>query len=142
MRTATVCGLLAISAVPLTACTAPSQRPKVAQGGIEIDAVAANPSQHTVLLENEHVRVIRYELQPGEKDQTHTHPPKVSYVLTGGDLRIVLDGGETFDVKETAGAASWMSTLGKHHAENIAKTPVAILLVEVKAANQQATPTP
>lgn len=138
MRTATVCGPLVISALLVAACAAPSQRLEVA----EIDAVAANPHQYTVLLENEHVRVIRYELQPGEKDQTHTHPPKVSYVLTGGDLRIALDGGETFDVKETPGTASWMSTLGKHHAENIGTTPVAILLVEIKAANQPATPTP
>lgn len=122
-------GLLAVSTVLLFATA----------NGAQIDAVTANPHQYTVLLENEHVRVIRYVLQPGESDKTHTHPPKVSYVLSGGDLRIVLESGETFDVKETEGAASWMAALGRHHAENIGKTPVAILLVEVKAASETAT---
>lgn len=133
-------GLLAVSTVLLFACSAVPIRATASSP--EIDAVAANPQQYTVVFENEHVRVIRYELKPGESDKTHTHPPKVSYVLSGGELRIVLENGETFEVKETPGTASWMDTLGRHHAENIGKTTVAILLVEVKAVNGMATPKP
>lgn len=107
----------------------------LAQGVIEIDPVQVSPEIFSVLLENEYVRVIRYELAPGEKDQWHTHPPKVSYVVAGGKLRITTAGGESFVVDEKADTASWMDNLGRHYAENIGKTPVRILLVEVKAAN-------
>ena len=51
-----------------------------------IDALTASPANFTLLLENEHVRVLEYVVLPGEQDQWHTHPPKVSYVLSGGKL--------------------------------------------------------
>jgi len=109
-----------------------------AQDAIEIDPVQASPEIFSVLLENEHVRVLRYELAPGEKDQWHTHPPKVSYVVAGGQLRITTGDGESFVVDEDTDSASWMDELGRHYAENISQTPVRILLVEVKAANTSA----
>lgn len=102
--------------------------------GDAIDAVAAAPDEFRVLLENDQVRVIEYEIKPGQHEPWHTHPPKVSYVLAGGKLRITPQGGAPFDVTETAGEASWMAALGPHHAENIGRSPVRILLVEVKAA--------
>lgn len=54
----------------------------------EIDFVESSPDKARILLENEYVRVIEYSLKPGEKDSTHTHPPKTSYVVSGGFLRI------------------------------------------------------
>ena len=63
----------------------------------QIDAVAAAPERFKVLVENDHVRVIEYQLAPGEKDSPHTHPPKVSYILAGGRLRIYPAQGEPFD---------------------------------------------
>lgn len=104
------------------------------QAGDAIDAVAAAPDEFRILLENDQVRVIEYEIRPGQQEPWHTHPPKVSYVLAGGTLRIVPQDGAPFEVTETAGEASWMAALGTHHAENIGTTPVRILLVEVKSA--------
>ncbi len=99
-----------------------------------IDAVAVAPDEFAVKLDNDDVRVIEYEIRPGQQEPWHTHPPKVSYVLTGGTLRIRLKDGTSFDVTETPGETSWRAALGPHHAENIGTTPVRILLVEVKAA--------
>jgi len=99
-----------------------------------IDALVASPDRFKVLLENDEVRVIEYELLPGQRDQWHTHPPKVSYVISGGTLRISLDDGSSFEVTETTGSATWMNSLGRHFAENVGPTAVRILLVEVKAA--------
>ena len=99
-----------------------------------IDAVAVSPDRFKVLLENTHVRVVEYMLLPGERDQWHTHPPKVSYVVSGGTLRITTEDGQSFLTDEKAGAASWMDTLGRHFATNVGKTPVRIVLVEIKAA--------
>ena len=102
--------------------------------GTAIDAIVASPDRFKVLLENDHVRVIEYELLPGQRDQWHTHPPKASYVISGGTLRITTEDGSYFNVTEATGAATWMNALGRHFAENVGHTPVRILLVEVKAA--------
>ena len=108
----------------------------VKANGPEIDPVVAAPEQFKVLLENEHVRVIEYHLAPGHRDSWHTHPPKVSYVISGGRLRINLENGESFEVTETTGAAQWAGARDKHYVENIGDTIVRVLLVEVKAAAQ------
>ena len=100
----------------------------------EVDAVNSSPDKFKVLLDNEHVRVVEYSLLPGERDDWHTHPPKVSYVIAGGKLRITTENGESFLADEQSGTAAWMGSLGSHFAENIGPTPVRILLVEVKAA--------
>lgn|GEM_PF-593905 len=104
-----------------------------------IDPVTVSPGIFTVLLENEAVRVVSYRLEPGEHDEWHTHPPKVSYTVSGGTLRIHLDDGSSFVVEEKSNTATWMDRLGKHYAENIGKSTVHIVLVEVKSAAQEAT---
>jgi quercetin dioxygenase-like cupin family protein len=106
----------------------------VAQDGGEIDAVAVSPDIFSVILENEQVRVIEYTLAPGQRDNWHTHPPKVSYVLAQGTLRITTADGASFLTEEKPGEATWMNSLGRHYAENVGTTSVRILLVEVKTA--------
>jgi quercetin dioxygenase-like cupin family protein len=101
----------------------------------QIDAVSVSPDRFKVLLENPHVRVIEYVLLPGERDQWHTHPPKVSYVVSGGTLRITTEDGQSFLTNEKTGSATWMDTLGQHFGQNVGKTPVRIVLVEIKSAS-------
>ena len=101
----------------------------------QIDAVSVSPDRFKVLLENVHVRVVEYVLLPGERDQWHTHPPNVSYVVTGGVLRITTEDGQSFLTDEKAGSATWMDTLGRHYAQNVGKTPVRIVLIEIKSAS-------
>ena len=120
-----VLNLLAWLVMPLTAA---GQEPA------EIDPVREFPDKYTVLFENEHVRVVEYAVDPGERDGTHTHPPKLSYVLAGGTLRISPEGAEPFLSEEETGATHWSERLGRHDAENVGETTVRILLVEVKAA--------
>ena len=98
----------------------------------EIDPLVASPGNFKKLLENERVRVLEYTLQPGERDQWHTHPPKVSYVVSGGELRIHLADGTSFASDEKEGTAVWMKAVPRHYAENVGGTPVRIVLVEVK----------
>lgn len=99
---------------------------------LNIDALEASPGQFKLLMENNRVRVLQYTLKPGEKDEWHTHPPKSSYVVTGGKLKVHLDNGETIIADEKAGTASWMDYVGKHYVENIGNTTVTIILTEVK----------
>jgi quercetin dioxygenase-like cupin family protein len=110
-------------------------KPLIVGASGEIDPTVVSPEIFEVLLENEYVRVIQYELDPGERDDWHTHPAKVSVVTAGGMLRITTSEGESFQVTEESGAASWMEALQKHYAENIGETTVRIILVEVKSAS-------
>lgn len=120
--------------VSFLACAGLSQ----AANAQAIDAVRASPDRFRVLLDNNEVRVVEYVLQPGQRDQWHTHPAKVSYVVNGGTLRITLADGTSAVSEERQGTARWMNTLGRHYATNIGKTPVRIVLVEVKNAAQGA----
>ena len=52
------------------------------------DAIAAAPDNHSVVFENEKVRVLEVTIKPGEKEPFHVHPPCVMNVITGAKLRI------------------------------------------------------
>ena len=98
----------------------------------EIDPVVVSPDMYKVLLENQHVRVVEYEIPPGQKDNWHTHPAKVSYIVAGGSLRITPEQGESFIVEEKTGSTTWFEAVGKHFGENVGQTPVRIVFVEIK----------
>ncbi|MBI3718434.1 MAG: hypothetical protein HY252_07545 [Sphingobacteriales bacterium] len=99
---------------------------------LNIDALTASPANFKRLLENDTVRVLDYTLKPGEKDQWHTHPPKSSYVVTGGRVKVFLENGDTIIADEKAGDVSWKNYIGKHYVENIGSTEVKVILTEVK----------
>lgn len=98
----------------------------------QIDALKASPDNFKLLLENDKVRVLEYTLKPGFKDQIHTHPPKSSYIVTGGKLKVFRIGGESEIFDEVPGTASWMDYVGEHYVENIGTTEIKIILTEVK----------
>ena len=97
-----------------------------------IDAVKASPDKFKIRLENEYVRVVEYSLRPGEQDNPHTHPPKTSYTIAGGRLRVYPENEKPFEVEEVTGASEWSGKRGKHYVQNIGKTTVTILLTEIK----------
>ena len=103
----------------------------------EIDMAKVSPAQCKVLLENDQVRVLRYSLKPGEKDNVHTHPPKTAYVVSGGKLRVFPENEKPFDTDEVSGTVEWGGYRGKHHVENIGNTTVTIVLTEVKSARKK-----
>jgi quercetin dioxygenase-like cupin family protein len=105
-----------------------------AEAAEEIDPVEVSPKQFQIDFENDHVRIVSYQLQPGERDNWHTHPAKVSVITGGGLLRITTGDGESFEVTEEVGSATWMSALGRHFAENVGDTTVKVVLVEIKSA--------
>ena len=102
------------------------------------DAVAASPDNYTVLLENEHVRVVEYRIEPGAREAWHTHPAKVMYILGGGTLKVTAEGGESQISTSESGAVRWSEAAGPHYGENVGQTTIRILLVEVKAASSPA----
>lgn len=117
---------LSLAVLPLVSAAQPAT----------IDALTASPDNFKLLLENEQVRVLEYTLRPGERDQPQTHPPKVSYVVAGGSLRITMEEGKSFLSQDAAGTATWTGAVGRHYVENVGKTAVRVVLVEVKSAAQ------
>jgi quercetin dioxygenase-like cupin family protein len=112
----------------LFACSSSDKK----QHQLNIDPVKISPGLFKVLSENDHVRVVKYSLQPGEKDEWHTHPAKSSYVVSGGKLKVYLKNGETILADEQEGTASWMDYVGEHYVENIGNTTVTIVYTEIK----------
>lgn len=103
----------------------------------ELDPVSVSPDKYSVILENEHIRVVEYRIEPGEKDNWHTHPAKLSYIVKSGTLRITTEEGESFLSEEKAGSARWFGKVGKHYGENIGDTAVQVVLVEIKNIDQK-----
>ena len=124
----------ALAAITLAGTPARSQQPAAT------DPVSVSPDKYKVLLENDYVRVVDYTIKQGERDQPHSHPPKVSYVLSGGTLRIAPDGADPFVAVEKDGNTTFMGRVSRHTAENVGTTPIRIILFEVKRVDGSAAP--
>src|SRR6478672_6552547 len=109
------------------------------QQSTEIDPVSVSPEKYKVLLENDRVRVVDYSIKPGERDQPHTHPPKVSYVVTGGSLRITLRD-TSFIAADSTGEVAWKGVVPWHYATNVGNTNEHIILFEVKRVDGEKAP--
>ena len=128
--------LISAALIAVVVAAAPAR----SQEAAAIDPVSVSPDKYKVLLENDYVRVVEYTLKPGERDQPHTHPPKVSYVLTGGSIRVAPDGAEPFVSVDKSGDVVFMGAVGRHTAENVGTTPIRIILFEVKRVDRPAAP--
>ncbi len=129
--------LATVLAAALSGCVVAPNPSVFAQEDAEpIDPVVVSPDMYEMLLENEHVRVVRYRIGPGERDEWHTHPAKASYVVSGGTLRITLADGSSFVVEEDTDSATWLGAVGRHYAENIGESTIQIVFVETKAVEE------
>src|SRR5712691_11773749 len=52
-----------------------------------LDPAVVNAKMEHVRFENDHVRAIEGVLQPGDKEQMHSHPAFVVYMIAGGKIR-------------------------------------------------------
>lgn len=98
------------------------------------DAVKVAPNNFKVLVDNEHVRVIQDTLAPGETETMHTHPAGWYYVTMPGAMKIIRPDGKTEIWNAKAGEQAWMDADPPHMSENIGKSTIQYVLVEVKSA--------
>lgn len=94
------------------------------------DPVVVNSKFVQVKLDNAHVRVLDSILQPGDKEQLHSHPAYVTYVISGGKIRYSADG-KTSEAEIKTGDVLYRDAVS-HWSENIGTTPIEVLLVELK----------
>jgi quercetin dioxygenase-like cupin family protein len=95
------------------------------------DAAVVNPKTIHVTLDNEHVRVFEATLPPGWKENQHSHPTSIVYVIAGGTARNHLPDGTSSEVTYTAGQTAYRDPV-THWAENIGSTTIRLVVVELK----------
>ncbi len=95
------------------------------------DPAAVNAKTIRIKLENARVRVLEATLKPGDKEQLHSHPAYVIYVIEGGKVRNHTVDGKTNETEFKAGDVVYRDPL-THWAENIGTTTLHLILVELK----------
>jgi len=105
----------------------------------DMDAVAAAPKSHEVLLENDDVRVLRVRITPGEKEPLHHHKWKsVMYVEQAARIKYYNDQDELTHTSPEGQRPqgnphpNWMEPEGIHAVENIDTMDFIALRVELK----------
>jgi hypothetical protein len=104
-----------------------------------LDALRSAPRHHTLLLENERVRVLETRIPPGDLVPVHTHRwPSVLYILSWSDfIRRDASGTVVLDSR-TAGAVGspppvvWSEALPPHSLENVGAAEIRVISVELK----------
>lgn len=72
------------------------------------DAIEEAAHMHEVLLENERVRVLEYQAEPGDTAALHTHPDGIIYHLEGVvTARDAPQGGEAHEFEINPGDVLW-----------------------------------
>lgn len=98
------------------------------------DVLKVSAGTNKVLVENQYVRVLRSTFKPGAKEPMHTHPAGWYYVTRAGTLKVTYASGRVEMWTPKVGEQAWMVGEEPHSAENVGKTTLQYLLVEVKAA--------
>lgn len=98
----------------------------------EQDPAVVNAKTIAKKLENPRVRVLEATLQPGDKEQTHSHPAYVIYVIEGGKFRNHAADGTVSDGEFKTGDVIYRDPM-THWAENIGTTTIRLVLVELKS---------
>jgi hypothetical protein len=106
----------------------------------DLDAMIAAPGFHTVLLEDDRVRVLDGRVPPGSTVPVHTHRwGGVLYILGSSDfIRRDPDGNVLADTRASKsapqlGTAAWGGPLTPHSLENVGTTEFRTLTVEMKS---------
>ena len=96
------------------------------------DPLVVNPKTVKLKFENERVRVLEANLPPGVKEQVHSHPAYVVYVIEGGRYRNFAADGKVTEGELKTGDVLYREPI-THAAENIGDKPMHLILVELKS---------
>ena len=95
------------------------------------DPIVTDGDKYSVVLENEHVRVLRYHDKPGDRTLQHAHPDYVLYAESSFKRRLTFPDGRKQEVDVKARSVGWMKG-HIHIGENIGDTNTDVILVELK----------
>jgi len=96
------------------------------------DATIAAPGAHSVVMENEHVRVISALASAGHKSPMHSHPPLVLISLDTARIKLTNSDGTEAIVNLRPGTVLWID--GSEHSWELLAGELNAIVVEVKSA--------
>ena len=96
------------------------------------DPLKVNSQTIALKLENPRVRVLEATIKPGDKENTHSHPAYVIYVIAGGKFRNHAADGTVTDGEFKTGDVIYREAITQHWAENTGDTTIRLVLVELK----------
>lgn len=102
------------------------------------DTLKANSESVTLKFENDRVRVLESVLKIGAKENTHSHPRYVTYVIDAGTVRNHRDG-TTSDYSFKKGEVLYRDAL-THWSENIGRTASHVIMFELMNSDTSGEP--
>ena len=105
----------------------------------DLDALIAAPDHHTLLFENDRVRVLDTRISAGDQTPVHIHLwPAALYAISWSDFvryddpgSVLLDSRTVPDLQNVP-PALWSEPLPPHSLRNIGQVDLRIITVEVK----------
>lgn len=105
----------------------------------ELDALIAAPDHHTLLLEDDDVRVLDTVIRAGDRTPVHTHRWPATFVVLGWSsfVRYDADGNVMLDSRQVPNLATAPTTMpsdpiGPHALENVGDGDIRIISIEYK----------
>jgi len=95
------------------------------------DPVKVASNVYRKVFENESVRLLEANHDAGVKTPMHHHPKHLIYFLEGGRERFTFPDGKVKEGTTKAGDVIWEEEFS-HTSENIGKTKVHALIIELK----------
>lgn len=96
------------------------------------DAVNIAPDLHTVIYEDDKMRILKVSVQQGAKAEMHWHPHNINYILSGGTLQFKKPDGTVVNVELQEGQITSATTESSHAVENTGNSTVETIQVELK----------
>jgi beta-alanine degradation protein BauB len=93
--------------------------------------VAGGAETHTVLLDNDQVRVLDVRVPPGQKIAMHSHPANVTYYVSDYKIMVSTPDGKSALREGKAGTAVWSGPL-THAVENAGTSEFHLVQIEMK----------
>lgn len=105
-----------------------------------LDPLVAAPQFHSLIIENDLVRVLDVRVKPGEFEPLHKHIRSVIVILEGGIARLTLPDGTTREVslsptpdtKKGQPPQVFWEEAETHSVKNVGNTPIRLIRIEVK----------
>lgn len=120
-----------MSRPPLVAALVLSVLAAAAGATLAQDPAVVNAKNLKVTLDNPHARVMEATLRPGDKEQMHSHPSYIVYVIEGGKVRNHGADCTTSESTFTPGQTIYRDPV-THWSENIGTTTIRTLVIELK----------
>jgi hypothetical protein len=105
----------------------------------ELDALVAAPDHHTLLYENDRVRVLDAYISAGDQTPVHIHGwPAVLYILSWSpfvrydESGTVLLDSRAIPALQTPPRALWSPPIGQHSLLNVGVADLRVITVELK----------